>query len=134
MEYFSITVAALQPAADSTQPAPCPLHLGSLLLCLPYETKAPLCCRALAYEALGLFRLALTAAQDVPARPQLQLLLTTAAGTAHEPFQQLPALHALLLAEAATVQQHPGALMYATLNRLLLRGLSLRVEVSSHQC
>lgn len=45
------------------------------------------------------------------------------------PFQRLPAVHALFLAEAALVVMHPGAAMYPPVNKYLLKRAVLDLQV-----
>lgn len=59
--------------------------------------------------------------EDFGEQPQLESLLQTLRRTLAVPFQQLPPVAALFLAEAALQLQHPGGAMYALLNKLLLK-------------
>ena len=45
------------------------------------------------------------------------------------PFQRLPAVHAVLCAEAAVLAVHPGAPMYPVVNKYLLKRPSLDLQV-----
>lgn len=65
-------------------------------------------------------------------KAQLVLLLRTLRLTIERPFQQLPALSAVFLAEAACALTHPSASLYPALNKLLLRRATLDVRVHPH--
>lgn len=63
-------------------------------------------------------------------KAQLVLLLRTLKLSIERPFQRLPTLTALFLAEAACALAHPAADMYPVLNRHLLRRATLDLQVS----
>jgi hypothetical protein len=86
------------------------------------------CCRALAYEALGLFLAALTAGSSQQTR-QVQLLLESLKRSISQPFQQLPGVIAAFAAEAVFVLMSPGCAMYPPLNKLLLKRSELNIQV-----
>jgi hypothetical protein len=62
-------------------------------------------------------------------KAQLGLLVGAARASAGVPFQRLPALPALFLAEAAAALAHPGTPLYAPVNKQLLRGRALDLQV-----
>lgn len=47
-----------------------------------------------------------------------------------QPFQQLPAVIATFAAEAVFVLMAPGSAMYSPVNKLLLKGPALNIEVA----
>lgn len=85
-------------------------------------------CRALAYEALGLFLAVLTAGSNQQTR-QVQLLLESLMRSISQPFQQLPGVVAAFAAEAVFVLMSPGCAMYPPLNKLLLKRSELNIQV-----
>jgi len=85
-------------------------------------------CRALAYEALGLFLAALTAGSNQQTR-QVQLLLESLKRSISQPFQQLPGVIAAFAAETVFVLMSPGCAMYPPLNKLLLKRSELNIQV-----
>lgn len=85
--------------------------------------------RGLAYEAVGLY-LERLPREDFREQPQLEGLLQTLRRSLAVPFQRLPAVVALFLAEAALQLQHPGGPMYVLLNKLLLKRPTFNLEVS----
>ncbi|DBA78105.1 TPA: hypothetical protein ACH3X2_008078 [Trebouxia sp. C0005] len=84
-------------------------------------------CRALAYEALGLFLAALTAGSNQQTR-QVQLLLESLKRSISQPFQQLPGVIAAFAAEAVFVLMSPGCAVYPPLNKLLLKRSELNIQ------
>ena len=85
-------------------------------------------CRALAYEAVGLFLAALTACSSQQTR-QVQLLLESLKRSVSQPFQQLPGVIAAFAAEAVFVLMSPGCALYPPLNKLLLKRSELNLQV-----
>ena len=85
-------------------------------------------CRALAYEAIGLFLAALAASSSKQTQ-QIQLLLDSLNRSLGQPFQQLPSVIATFAAEAVYVLMSPGAAMYPPLNKLLLKRPELNIQV-----
>ena len=65
-------------------------------------------------------------------KAQLVLLLRTLKLSVEQPFQRLPTLTAMFLAEAACALAHPAADMYPVLNRHLLRRATLDLQVGLH--
>ena len=84
--------------------------------------------RALAYEAVGLC-LAALAATSPKTTQQVQVLLEGLKRSLTQPFQRLPAVIALFAAEAVFVLMAPGSAMYSPVNKLLLKGPVLNLEV-----
>lgn len=66
-----------------------------------------------------------------PRCPVRSVLLAALRGALTGPFQRLPAVTALFLAEAALVLAHPGAPMYPAVNKYLLRRAVLDLKVST---
>lgn len=58
------------------------------------------------------------------------VLLTVLRCAVTSPFQRLPAVHALVCAEAALTALHPGCPMYLPVNKYLLRRAVMDLEVS----
>lgn len=85
-------------------------------------------CRALAYEAVGLFLVAL-AADSSKQTHQIQLLLQSLKRSISQPFQQLPGVIATFAAEAVFVLMSPGSAMYPAANKLLLKRPELNIQV-----
>lgn len=85
-------------------------------------------CRALAYEAVGLF-LAALAADSSKQTHQIQLLLQSLQRSISQPFQQLPGVIATFAAEAVFVLMSPGSAMYPAVNKLLLKRPELNIQV-----
>ena len=85
--------------------------------------------RVLAYEAVGIFTERLPR-EDFREQPQLESLLQTLRRTLVVPFQELPPVAALFLAEAALQLQHPAGPMYALLNKLLLKRPAFDFQVA----
>ncbi|KAL4434021.1 hypothetical protein ABPG75_000462 [Micractinium tetrahymenae] len=100
---------------------------GLLSVCLRGLASADAGCRAAAYQALALFEAQLTAAAapDFREKQQLSVLLSTLSATITRPFQRLPAVHAVFLAEAALLALHPGAAMYPAVNKQVTRRATL---------
>lgn len=67
--------------------------------------------------------------EDFREQPQLEGLLQTLRRSLAVPFQRLPAVAALFLAESALQLQHPGGPMYVLLNKLLLKRPAFNLEV-----
>jgi hypothetical protein len=59
------------------------------------------------------------------------VLLNALRASVVAPFQRLPALHAVFCAEAALAVLSPGHDMYAVINKALLRGAVLDLQVGS---
>ena len=85
-------------------------------------------CRALAYESIGLFAAAL-AASNSKQNLQVQLLLASLQRSISRPFQQLPSVIAIFLAESVFVLLFPGTAMYTPINKLLLKRPQLSLQV-----
>lgn len=66
-----------------------------------------------------------------PRCPVRSVLLAALRGALTGPFQRLPAVTALFLAEAALVLAHPGTPMYPAVNKYLLRRAVLDLKVST---
>lgn len=84
--------------------------------------------RALAYEAVGLC-LAALAGTSPKLTQQVQVLLEGLKRSVTQPFQRLPAVIAVFAAEAVFVLMTPGSAMYSPVNKLLLKGPVLNLEV-----
>jgi hypothetical protein len=63
-------------------------------------------------------------------KAQLALLLRAAKSAVEAPFQRLPMLAALFLAEAACALCHPAAAMYPAVNKHLLSRAALDLQVN----
>lgn len=84
--------------------------------------------RAVAYEAVGLSLAALVATSPKLTQ-QVQVLLEGLKRSLTQPFQRLPAVIAMFAAEAVFVLMAPGSAMYSPVNKLLLKGPVLNLEV-----
>ena len=67
--------------------------------------------------------------EDFREAPQLGLLLQALRRGVAVPFERLPAVTALFLAEAALQLQHPGAPLFKLLNSFLLKRPALDLQV-----
>ncbi|KAK9812620.1 hypothetical protein WJX72_000751 [[Myrmecia] bisecta] len=100
---------------------------GLLSLCLRTLATEDPGLRGLAYEALAAALEALDR-EDFRAQAQMAMLLSCVRLSVTQPFQRLPAVAAVFLAEAAMQLLHPGSAMYPALNKLLLRKPAVDVQ------
>eukprot|EP00798_Chlamydomonas_sp_ICE-L_P000062 gene62-12882_t len=77
--------------------------------------------RAVAYECLGKLTPLLEGCEKVRERMQLSSLLAHVRNGVTRPFQRLPTVSAVFIAEAAVVLGQPGSPMYTLVNRAVLK-------------
>ena len=100
------------------------VQLGLLSLCLRCLASGDTWMRGLAYENVALYQDQLLET-DFREKQQIALLLNALRAAIEKPFQRVPSVLAVFMAEAVTLAFNPGTPLYTSVNKYILRNYAL---------